>query len=316
MPETPADHGSRHFCNGIPRYWNAEKSYTLMQSPYPPNGWLKGRGLPTIWRASRSLFNYFVGCAMKSEILIFKSRNLLLQRVSDQVVHGYSHYCSGTVSIERCQNLVRKFDLNYQVLADRNLRARRKSNDLGNASLLLYYDNAVIHWWMMVTDPQSGEHLAHHRESLLNAMTKEGRCQINGCELVKLPKKGAEGTKMTWRMTAKKYEDWRLFIIDSVRKASSNALHNMIYQLWSSPGFSGVRTQIGHLTAHYRAEVKRASRKDAPQTPKRLPYVRRMQTQGITLTQLVWETKAKNSQGSDACDVSKNAGHKPDVTKI
>jgi hypothetical protein len=252
----------------------------------------------------------------KCDLLVFKSRNLLMQRIADHVVHGYPLYFAGSVSVERCPKLVSKFDLKYNVLADRNLRARRKRNELGNAGMILFQNESAISWWVMVTEPESGEHPAHDEEDLRDARNKQDRIEIDGFELVRLPKKSGDGTKFTWRMNARKYQDWRLFIIDSVRKASSNALHNMIYQLWSSPGFSGVRTQIGHLTALYRSEVKRASRKDAPLPPKRLPYVRRMKTQGITLTQLVWEAKAKNSQGNDACNVSKNAGHKPDVTKI
>jgi hypothetical protein len=243
---------------------------------------------------------------MKSEILIFEKRNLLMQRVCDSVVHGYSLYCSGAVSIEGCQKLNSKFNLLYQIDADRNERARRKHAGLGNATLLLYYDNIVIHWWTMVTNPQSGEHLAHQRESLRNAMTKDGRIEIDGYELVRLPKKNSEGTKFTWRMSQITYQNWRQYVIDTVRSGSVTAMHRMLYQLWSVPGFAGIRSQVGHLVSLYRAEVRRSGKKAAPQPPKRLPYVRRMKTQGITLAQLSQRAKAKisaNSESSQESDV-------------
>jgi hypothetical protein len=242
---------------------------------------------------------------MKSEILIFEKRNLLMQRVCDQVVHGYSHYCSGTVSIERCQNLVKKFDLNYQVLADRNLRARRKRNNLGNAGILLYYNENIIQWWLTVTEPGTGSHSAHAIEKLHDTRSKDGRIEIDGYELVRLPKKNSEGTKFTWRMSSTKYQNWREYIIDTVRSGSVAAMHRMLYQLWSAPGFAGVRSQIGHLVALYKAEVRRAGRKDAPDPPRRLPYLRRLKTQGISLGQLMREikTKDKSKTSPDSCDV-------------
>lgn len=240
----------------------------------------------------------------RNELLVFKSRNLLMQRIADHVVHGYTHYCSGAISVEGCQKLATKFNLLYQVSADRNERARRKRANLGNAALLLYYDNNAVRWWMMVTDPQCGEHLAHHRENLCDAMSKKGRCQIDGYELVKLARKGAEGTKLTWRMSAATYQNWREYIIDTVRACSTTAMHRMLYQLWSVPGFSGIRSQVGHLVALYRAELRRSGKKDAPQPPKRLPYLRRLKTQGISLAQLSMLAKATDSNGNNTCDAS------------
>ena len=237
---------------------------------------------------------------MKSP-LIFTSRPLLMQRLCDAVIQGYTHWVAGSVDIGRCQKLVKKFDITYQILADRNLRANRTRAELGNARLFLWYTNGTIRWWLMVTAPKKdghATHAAHSIEKLHSAMTRNKRLEVDGYELVQIPKKETADTKWTWRMTENKYQNWRYSIIDTVRKGSSNNMHQMLYQLWSSPGFAGIRSQVGKLAALYRAEVQRSSRKDAPMPPKHLPYVRRLRDGGVSVAQLLKKSTCSESEQS------------------
>lgn len=232
-----------------------------------------------------------------------------MQRLMDAVLNGYSHYCQGAVSIDRCAKLVNKFELNYHVLADRNERARRKRTGLGNATLILWLHGNVVLWWLMVTPPGGGDHAAHTIETLRDANQLKGRIEIEDFELVRLPKKfkkqdakkkskvilGAQNnTRLTWRMTAHKYQSWRDSIIESVRHASVHSLDSLLYKLWSLPGFGGIRSQIGNISVLYRNEVKRASRKAAPSLPKNLGYVRRLSNQGITLAELAAQARMRS----------------------
>lgn len=235
----------------------------------------------------------------EDEVKIFVNRKVVMQAILDAVQRGNPCWCAGAVAPEKCERLIRKFSINYQVDEGRNGRARRKRNGLGNAQLILWWNRERVYWWLFVTSPSSGEHAAHAVENLKNAMSKEGRIQLDGFELVQLPKvarkydpqleRGKEfpNLRWTWRMSAKKYEDWRISIIDSMRQSSSFALHQLIYSLWSSPGFSGVRSQIGKLAVLYRAEAKRSRRSDAPSLPKKLIYIRRLRHDGLTLLQLL-----------------------------
>lgn len=242
---------------------------------------------------------------------ILTKRAVTMQRISDLVNHGFSHFSSGSVSALRCQKLVNKFDMNYQVFLDRNQRARRKRAGLGSAHLVLWLNNDQVNWWLLVTNPENGEHAAHSAEKLKNALYPTNKIQIDGFELVTLPKPANKSnqnqaenkenikdnkkstahckktTRLTWRMNQHKYEDWRASIIDGVRRSNPTALHTLIYQLFSSPGFGGIRIQIGKLAALYKAEVKRAARKTAPELPKKLYYVRRLKHDGISLLQLI-----------------------------
>ena len=220
--------------------------------------------------------------------LVFSRRELVMQRLMDAVTHGYSFWESGSVSIERSQKLVQKFELSFQTNADRNLRFRRKRAGLGNAKLVLWRDKEVIFWFLLVTPPNSGMHAAHSLEKLQDALKHGQRITISGFELVRLPKKGAgkNGTTLTWRMEQHQYQGWRHSVIDTVRKGSSREMDELLRKLWSAPGFHGIRSQIGKLVALYRAECQRASRKDAPPPPRRLPYLRRMRNYGDLLPYL------------------------------
>lgn len=218
--------------------------------------------------------------------IIFTSRPVAMQRLSDCVGNGYSAWCTGSIPAMRCVKLISKFDLNYHVLADRNERARRKRAGLGNAQLVLWFNQDVIRWWLLITPQAVGDHAAHSLERLQNALAQEERIEIDGYELVRLSRKGQEKPSLTWRMTEHKYQGWRQSVIDTVRSRSHHSMHHMLYSLWSSPGFAGIRSQIGKIAALYRAEVKRSGNKDAPMPPKRLSYVRRLKHDGLTLSQL------------------------------
>lgn len=219
--------------------------------------------------------------------IVFTARPVVMQRLMDLVSHGFTCWVSGSVPALRCKKLVAKFDLNYHTHADRNERARRKRAGLGNAQLVLWFHQDVIRWWLFATPPNIGEHAAHSQEKLRNALEPGGRIEIDGFELVHLHRKGQEKPSLTWRMTEHKYQGWRQSVIDTVRSRSHHSMHHMLYSLWSSPGFAGVRSQIGKIAALYRAEVKRSENKNAPMPPKRLAYVRRLKQDGLTLSQLL-----------------------------
>lgn len=221
--------------------------------------------------------------------IVFSSKCIAMQRISDAVAKGYSWWTSGEIQISSAKKFVKKFEINFQVFADRNLRARRKKHGLGNAKLILWRQGEQIVWVLLVTPTDSGSHAAHSLEKLKDVFKPGERIEIDGFELVRMPKggDGAGGTRLTWRMRQEKYNGWRNSVIETVRKGSSGDLKNLLFKLWGNPGFNGIRSQIGQLVALYRAECKRASLKDAPQPPKRLPYLRRVKDHGDRLSFLL-----------------------------
>lgn len=218
--------------------------------------------------------------------LVMTDKNVLMQRLCDCVGNGYPLWISGGAAENKVESLVSRFNLNYQILADRNERTRRKRAGLGNAKLLLWHDEnaARVVWWMFVTPPDLGGHGAHALEKLHDMRERE-RVEFQGFELIKLPQKGQERERLTWRMNENKYAAWRESIIDNVRSKNIFELKKMLYGLASSPGFSGIRSQSKKLVRLYKAEVKRKGLKDAPMITQQFRYNRRLRNKGTPLTQ-------------------------------
>jgi len=233
---------------------------------------------------------------MAAAPLIFTDKAIAMQSLADAVGNGYTRYVTGSTPIEKVEKTLAIFGLNYGAFADRNERARRKRKGLGNVMAVFFWrkDDRIM-WWLLSTPSEMGSHPIHSSERLKNALLPQERIEIDGFELVRVPKPGTSESKLTWRMEEQKYQDFRDYVIDTVRSRSHNRMDNMLYQLWSMPGFSGIRRQIGKLAALYRGEVKRAGVKDAPKPPRRLRYLRRIPHEGLTAREILNE--ARNRQG-------------------
>lgn len=237
--------------------------------------------------------------------LVFTKLDLILQRVLDSVQHGYTHVAIGQVTPSKALRLASKFDIQYQVFADKNLRARRKRNGLGNAKWLCYTKNDVVYWWLMVTPPEYGDHLAHVSERVVDVTKVGNTLKFEQFELVELPyskptkhqeerdnlgykryKARTKPSRLTWRLTTEAYENARLRIIEDVRSGDSYKLTGVIRALYTMPGFGGIRRQVGKLVALYNAEVKRAGLQNAPTPLDTLRYTRRIADDGIRLSVL------------------------------
>lgn len=230
--------------------------------------------------------------------IVFTRLELILQRLLDSVQHGYTHVVNGEVSAHRALSLATKFDIQYQVFADKNLRARRKRNGLGNAKWLCLSRRDKVYWWLLVNAPDLGAHFAHTSEKLIDVEKSLNALRFEGYELVQLPhlkptkckpanfKERSNQTRLTWRLSAGAYESFRCRIIEDVRSGCPSRLISLIRELYSLPGFGGVRSQVGKLVALYCAEVKRAGIKNAPKPLEVLRYVRRLRDDGIRLSLL------------------------------
>ena len=236
--------------------------------------------------------------------LVFNKLELILQRLLDSVNHGYTHVVSGQVAPSKALRLASKFEINYQIFADKNLRSRRKRNGLGNAKWLCYIENDKLFSWLMVTPITAGNHFAHASENLVDVTKAGNRLTFKEFELVELPyakltkpkdyyKERAKPSRLTWRLTEESYQDMRSRIIDDVRSGDLYKLFSIIRHLYSLPGFGEIRRQVGKLVALYMAEVKRAGISNAPQPHKTLRYTRRLADQGIRMSVLVEAYKSK-----------------------
>ena len=229
------------------------------------------------------------------QIKIFTKKNVLLQAIQDAVGHGCSQHTSGTIPISRLEPAIAVFDLNYRAFADKNERARRVRVGLGNIRAFFFHckGDDFVSWWLLAKPPEDGKHPIHQTEKLQDAFDRDHRIVVSGLELVWRPKKGTSESKLTWQMTKDQYQAIAQEIQDAVRSRSFWKMEQVLVKARSIPqGFNGARIQYGHLTALYRREVKRASIKGAPEPPTKLPYVRRIRHDGITVKQLLLECQS------------------------
>ena len=227
---------------------------------------------------------------------IFIKTHIAMQAISDAVCRGQTYYVSGVTSVEKLPNALSVFDLKYGAFADRNERARRKRSGVGNVTAVLLFDskNNKVDWLLLTTPPKVARHTIHETDKLKDSLTSGQRIEINGFELVRLTKKGIEKPRWTWRMTKSIFQVWRDYVIVTVRSRSHHRMENMLYQLASSPGFGGIRDQAKDLIKLYKAEVKRAGVKEAPQS--RIPrYNRRIRHDAVTVQQLRAQIKATSN---------------------
>lgn len=212
-------------------------------------------------------------------------RTSLMQAAGDRVRLGYRYFCTGTVSAERAIAWVRKACRYYAVDLDRNRRARAKLRGEGCAYLLLHeIEPGRLLWVLLVT---GGDHPAHRLERLSNALDPAERLQLFGYELVRVTKPGSHHPVYTWRITAASYDALRARAIATVRRGDDLSVRQLLASLYQSPGFRGVRSQVGRVAALLKSEWRRRRGNESlPQLPKLLPYVQRLRMNSVPLP--VW----------------------------
>lgn len=226
--------------------------------------------------------------------LIFTSKKVLLQAVLDAVGHGCTNYVSGTTPLHRLELTVAHFAGNYRAFEDKNARAQRSRMGLGNIRVFFYYRDGddFVSWWLLAMPPAAGKHPVHSTENLRDVFDRDDRIVIFDLELVRLPKAETSKSKLTWRMTDELYQSMAEDIKDAVRSRSYPQMARVLVSLRSKPnGFNGARVQYGYSIALYNREVKRASLKNAPIPPDKLPYTRRIRHDGISVKQLLAMTR-------------------------
>ncbi len=260
--------------------------------------------------------------------LVLSSRQTLMQRIADYIRTGYTHWTAGQLPVEHAPKLARKFARLYAVDLDRNRRFRAKQRGEANAVLLLYAgaaNSALVRWVLMVTP---GDHPAHQLEQLHDATTRNGRMHLCDYELVRLPKStpkqrtpvepvctetpedapphalervsGRATTVLTWRVREETYDTWRNRALSAARGNNPLAVQQLLTELYRTPGFSGIRRQVGKTVALLRREYRRrhGSMTGLPKLP-RLYYVTRLPNRGARLSALVLQHSRGDKRSTD-----------------
>ena len=190
--------------------------------------------------------------------LILTSKTIFLLRTQEAVSDGYRYYATGTVTLEKTKGLVRRFKELYSVHLDKNARHRRKANGLGNARLVLRLNEDARVDFILLVSP--GEHPAHQLEKLKDVRT--GPLAYRELELVALTLKGREKPGLTWRLDAATMKAWKERLHLYTAHYNTFELFRAWHSLYRTPGFGGVRRQVGELVQFWRTEWRQHRRDD------------------------------------------------------
>ena len=213
-----------------------------------------------------------------------------MQRHVDYVRRGYHWYVTGFVPARKAERLRVKFVDRYYVEEHRNVRARRRARGEGAAVLLMYQPcssaaegvqspgngvgEMLVGWTLLLTE---GEHPARALEKLKDALDESQRLTLGPYQLIRRTRAGQVKPAWTWAMTKPEYSLWRDRVIRSARGDASHSPGRVLAELYRTPGFAGIRSQVGHVVSLYRLEWKRRRRGSDPfpRLPK-LGYVQRL----------------------------------------
>lgn len=215
-------------------------------------------------------------------------KSVLMQRLLDAASRGYPWHTSGTVPVQKAPRLANKFAELYGVSKNQNQRAYAKRMRRANARLYFYAPDRgdKLHWWLLAT---GGAGAVNEHERLQDATSAHGRIRVGtDYELLRRTRPSAKGggTVWSWRMTRACYGQWRERIISACRHSEPWVVTQTLGSLYRTPGFSGIRQQVGKLSALARSEWRRRhGNLDALVFPPRLNYIERLPDTAVGL----WE---------------------------
>jgi hypothetical protein len=216
-------------------------------------------------------------------------KTVLMQRLLDSVSRGYCWHTSGSVPLNKAQRLSNKFAERYGVHRNANRRAYAKRKGQANTRLFLWHKESSTHllWWLLVTE---GEGTVHDEEQLYDASNRRHRIRIDDdYELIRRvrPSNKGGGEVWTWRMTHLCIEQWEARLLNASRSHNPTVMTQTLGSLYRTPGFSGVRHQVGKLVQQARKLwMRHHASLDAFQLPPRLPYVERIKDTSVSLSRL------------------------------
>ena len=239
--------------------------------------------------------------SMENDVLVL-DQVVAMQRLADCARRGYCWHVSGTVPLRRALPMIEKFQALYDVNAHRNTRWRHRRRGVAGAVLIVYrmMDAGIVagtagdtpcerlQWTLLLTD---GSSRARHLEALQRVTDTRNTLRVGRYEMVRRTRAGQAHPAWSYRMTSSVYADYRERVIKSARGDPREPVALLLKELYTQPGFAGIRSQIGQIVSLFRREYRRRHRRGErfPSLP-RLGYVQRLATSGTPLRDLVVAT--------------------------
>ena len=228
------------------------------------------------------------------ELFLLTKKTVYMQRIADLVRTGHYSYTCGEIHLSKAQSLYEKFSKFYGCHLNKLTASRLRSTGRCTSRFLAYLpdDSDKIHWILLVTKgdfeyPEIGK-----LEKWQNAI--RDRVTLTGYELVRLTKPTEPKPVWTWRYTKTREQELRDAIVSAIRHRQDTSLKQLIFTIWRSPGFAGVRDQVKKMGVLIKEEWKRtrSHSEPLPEIPQRIGYVQRLPDKGKFAKALLKERNA------------------------
>ncbi|HID03306.1 MAG TPA: hypothetical protein EYP18_08875 [Desulfobacterales bacterium] len=231
---------------------------------------------------------------MQTEIPIYVSKTVLMQRLSDHARRGYLYYTFGVISADKFPKVACKFQKLYSVDQSPAMQSKRRKQ--GKAVFRVFYytpsgPDAVpemIHFWLLRTDGElpnenakreKWKHVLHDRITI-------GFSEYE-LEMVRMARKERAEPSFTWRVCLPLFREKKRRIALKTRRKDD--LRRELFLLEKLPGFSEVRKQKKELYQAIEEAWKRVRRKkeeDELEVPTVIPWLRRLPDLTVPFSQL------------------------------
>lgn len=219
---------------------------------------------------------------------VITKKTVYMQRISDAASRGSTKYISGTIPVEKAGFFAAKMNDRYELKLAAFEALRKRKLGYATAKLIFWHPekgSKSLNWILLITNGKFKDDIAE-KENWIDLTTKSGRIKVTNYVLFRNPSTNDSKPRWTWKYSRYSYDGIRNNIVCSIRDKNDKMLREIIYNLFRSPSFAGVREQVKEIVNLIKDEWKRTRGSDEkmPEIPKTLGYVRRLSDKGVRLT--------------------------------
>ncbi len=222
-----------------------------------------------------------------SNPFVFTKKTVFMQRISDAVSKGSVRYIQGTVPVSKAGVFASKMTQRYDCDLTMMQAVRRRKAGYATAKLYFWYPtkgHLDLHWILFLTEGKLKEGVGAD-EKWRDPTNDKERVTITNYMLLRIPSTFDIKPRWSWRYTRASFDGLCHDIVNTIRNKNDERLRQLIYNLYRSPSFSGVREQVKSAVDLMNEEWKRCrgAKENMPEIPKVKGYVRRMADKGVRL---------------------------------
>ena len=227
-------------------------------------------------------------------------RSSFMQRVQEAANHGYTSVVTGTVKIEKYDNLYRKFNAMYDVDMQKSKRSRQKAKGISLAKFLAHPEEGDMVRWVLMCTSGTGTFFEEEKRAIIPAKKIELFGQYR---LTRETTKRHGKAVWTFHLTTEYKNTVKKLVHSYVHHKNDAGLRKIIHETNQLIPFSGVRQELYEIHKHIRHEWHRYRGKaDMPELPF-IRYHRRLATSPVHADNVI---RRMQRTGETALEAARN----------